>query len=227
MSGKFYSVGVGAGDFEYLTLKAKHVIESADIIAVPVKAYGEPSTAFEIVRKAVNIDGKEIVEAEFLMSRNKDVCLASRKRAAQKIASLLDAENTVAMITLGDVSFYSTCSYVNQELKSAGYDIEIISGIPSFCAAAAKAKISLCEENETLAVIPAAASNLDSIIDSFDNVVIMKAGKSIGVIYDCLEKRGLTENAVVTSRVGMDNELIEPIQYGKEYGYFTTVIIKK
>ena len=48
---KFYSVGVGAGDGSYITLGALRALEQADIIAVPVKKYGEKSTALEIIRK--------------------------------------------------------------------------------------------------------------------------------------------------------------------------------
>ena len=40
---KFYSVGVGAGDGSYITLGALRALEQADIIAVPVKKYGEKS----------------------------------------------------------------------------------------------------------------------------------------------------------------------------------------
>ncbi len=201
----FYSVGVGPGDFEYLTLKAKRILEYADVIAVPVKSHGEKSTAFKIAKKAVDMSGKEIVEIEFVMSRDRNVRLASRQNAAWKIAALLDSGKTVAMVTLGDVSFYSTCSYVNKRLANMGYGVEIISGIPSFSAAAAKARLSLCEEDETLAVIPAVTADEDfeKIIDVFDNIVIMKAGKNINKIYNCLEKRGLIDNAVVASGVGM------------------------
>ncbi|MCC8169393.1 MAG: precorrin-2 C(20)-methyltransferase [Oscillospiraceae bacterium] len=229
MRGKFYSVGIGPGDAEYITLKAKRVIESADIIAVPVKKYGEKSTAFGIVRKAVDMGNKRVEEIEFSMDRDRSKRLQSRQDGVEKIARLLDEGNNVAMITLGDVSVYSTCTYVNRQIKCMGYENEIVSGIPSFCAAAARAGISLCEENETLAIIPALTSeeNLDKALDGFDNVVIMKAGRNTDRIYSCLKRRGMIENAVVTSEIGMENELIEPIAQGGEYGYFTTVIITK
>ena len=37
MKGKLYGIGVGPGDPELLTLKAKRLIEECDIVAVPVK----------------------------------------------------------------------------------------------------------------------------------------------------------------------------------------------
>ena len=133
------------------------------------------------------------------------------------------------MITLGDVTVYSTCVYVNNGIKDMGFDTEMGSGVPSFCAAAAEAKISLCEENETLAVIPATGADVDfgSVIDNFDNIVIMKAGKNMSKIYDCLSERNLLNNAIIASRVGMDGGVTEKIKRDGDYGYFTTVIIKK
>lgn len=225
---KFYSVGVGAGDGSYITLGALRALEMSDIIAVPVKKMGEKSTALEIIRKEFNADRKEILELEFPMVSDMKIRAASRKTAADKIISALEDGKNAAMITLGDVSIYSTCSYVHKAVKDAGFEIEIIAGITSFCAAADKAQISLCEGEETVAIIPSLKScSLEKYLDEFDTVIIMKAGRDIDKIYDILAKRNMTENAIVSACVGMENELIENIQKGKSYGYFTTVIIRK
>lgn len=224
---KFYSVGVGAGDGSYITLGALRALEKADIIAVPVKKSGEKSTALEIIRKEFDTDKKEILELEFPMSSDDKTRQLSRGATAEKIISALDSGKNIAMITLGDVSVYSTCSYVHKAVKDAGHEMEIIPGITSFCAAADKAQISLCEGNESVAIIPSLKSaNLEKYIDDFDTIVIMKAGKDTDAIYNILKRHGLEHNAVVSSCIGMENELIEPIQRHKEYGYFTTVIVK-
>ena len=204
---KFYSVGVGAGDGSYITLGALRALEQADIIAVPVKKYGEKSTALEIIRKEFDTDKKEISELEFRMSGDTKIREESRRNSAEKIISALKDGKDVAMVTLGDVSVYSTCTYVHNAVKNAGFELEIIPGITSFCAAADKAQISLCEGNES--------------------VVIMKSGNDTDVIYDILKKYGLENNAIVSSCIGMENEIIEKIQKGKSYGYFTTVIVRK
>lgn len=224
---KFYSVGVGAGDGSYITLGAMRALEAADIIAVPVKEKGGKSTALEIIRKEFDADKKEILELEFSMSANAEIRRNSRRNSAEKIISALDGGKNIAMITLGDVSVYSTCSYVHKAVKDAGYEIEIIPGITSFCAAADKAQISLCEGNDSVAVIPSLKSaKLEKYIDDFDTIVIMKAGKDTDAIYNILERHGLENNAIVSSCIGMENELIEKIQKDKKYGYFTTVIVK-
>ena len=225
---KFYSVGVGAGDGSYITLGALRALEQADIIAVPVKKYGEKSTALEIIRKEFDTDKKEISELEFRMSGDTKIREESRRNSAEKIISALKDGKDVAMITLGDVPVYSTCTYVHNAVKNAGFELEIIPGITSFCAAADKAQISLCEGNESVAIIPSLKSNLlEKYIADFDTVVIMKSGIDTDVIYDILKKYGLENNAIVSSCIGMENEIIEKIQKGKSYGYFTTVIVRK
>ena len=225
---KFYSVGVGAGDGSYITLGALRALEQADIIAVPVKKYGEKSTALEIIRKEFDTDKKEISELEFRMSGDTKIREESRRNSAEKIISTLKDGKDVAMITLGDVSVYSTCTYVHNAVKNAGFELEIIPGITSFCAAADKAQISLCEGNESVAIIPSLKSNLlEKYSADFDTVVIMKSGNDTDVIYDILKKYGLENNAIVSSCIGMENEIIEKIQKGKSYGYFTTVIVRK
>ena len=88
--------------------------------------------------------------------------------------------------------------------------------------------VYICEGNESVAIIPSLKSNLlEKYIADFDTVVIMKSGNDTDVIYDILKKYGLENNAIVSSCIGMENEIIEKIQKGKSYGYFTTVIVRK
>lgn len=225
MAGKFYSVGIGLGG-GYLTLDAKRVLETADVIAVPAK--NGRSTALSLIRGAADIADKRVITLEFPMSRDINLRKKARERAVEAVAAVLDDDKITAMITLGDAAVYSTCSYVSKELKSRGYETETISGVPSFCAAAAKAGINICEGGETLAVIPAVSADkdLERIIDEFDNIVVMKAGKNTDKIYDLLEKRGLLENAVAASNIEMDGEFVGGLSREKQ-GYFTTVIIRK
>ena len=60
MKGKLYGIGVGPGDPELLTLKAKRLIEECDIVAVPVKKEGEYSVALNIAKGAVKIPEEKI-----------------------------------------------------------------------------------------------------------------------------------------------------------------------
>ncbi|MDO4555410.1 MAG: precorrin-2 C(20)-methyltransferase [Lachnospiraceae bacterium] len=229
MKGKLYGIGVGPGDPSLLTMKAKEIIESADIVAVPVKKIGEASVALEIAKKAVDIPKSKIREIEFTMNKDKAKREECRKNAAKEVMALLDEDNTIAMLTLGDIGIYSTYAYVHKIIVDAGYDVEMVSGIPSFCAGASKAGISLAEGNEGLGVIPS-LKGIDQVakaLDVFDNLVIMKVGNHVDEVCDLLKERGLFENGVVVSNVGMEDEYVGPLIADRAYGYFTTIIVKK
>lgn len=229
MAGKLYGIGVGPGDPGLLTLKAKAALDSAKVIAYPVKEKGEESTALNIIKPVVDLSGKQIIEVVFKMDRDKQKREQCRKKAADELAGYLSEGKDIAMITLGDVSIYSTYTYVNQMVKAMGYETEIIPGIPSFCSGAALAEVSLAEGNEGLGVISSlkGKDSLNSALDLFDNLVVMKAGSSIESIGEVLSERGLLENALVMSNVGMADEYIGPLDIKRQYGYFTTLIIKK
>jgi precorrin-2/cobalt-factor-2 C20-methyltransferase len=65
-------------------------------------------------------------------------------------------------------------------------------------------------------------------LDNFENIVIMKAFKSIGTISDILDHHGIDRAcATVLSNIGMDDEYIGPLDTTRDYGYFTTVLIKR
>ncbi|MDP3297637.1 MAG: precorrin-2 C(20)-methyltransferase [Thermodesulfovibrionia bacterium] len=72
MTGKLYVVGVGPGDPELLTLKAVRILREVKCICVPKSREEGSSLALSIVKKAINIDGKEIIEAYFPMRKTKD-----------------------------------------------------------------------------------------------------------------------------------------------------------
>lgn len=68
----------------------------------------------------------------------------------------------------------------------------------------------------------------EAVLDVCDNVVFMKAFGSIPDIARMLEERGIPfGNATVMSNVGMEDEYVGPLDPGREYGYFTTVLVKK
>lgn len=226
--GTFYCVGVGAGEGSYISLGALRAMEKSDIIAIPVKAAGEQSTAFETVKTEFETGKKEIMELIFPMTKDKEKLLRAWERNKGKIIAALRQNKSVAMITLGDASLYSTCSYMVKAVRNNGYRAETMPGIPSFCAAAAKAGISLAMDDEAVAVMPAGRLEvLEDILPKFDTVVIMKAGGDINRIYEILEKHNLHRNALVCGNIGMEGEIIAPIKEDGRYGYFTTVIVRK
>lgn len=222
--GKLYGVGVGPGDPELVTRKAERILRQADVVAVPDKGAGE-KTALNIVKDLV--EGKELLYCPTPMIRDRERLDQCYETIADQISSLLEQGRSVAFITLGDPTIYSTYIYVHKKVLARGYEAELIPGVPSFCAVAARLNTSLCEGAERLLVIPASHDAADCM-DVPANKVFMKAGKAIGELRDLLAERELLNRASMVSNCGMEGEQIFPRFADMEdgTGYFSIVLVK-
>ena len=222
---------MGPGDPGLLTIKAKQILESCDIIAYPVKTAGEGSVALGIVGPVVDISGKEV--REYVFSMNPDYAEREKgwKRALDDICGALESGKSIAMITLGDLSIFSTYMRIDGMVRSMGYRTELVPGVPSFCHGASLAGVPLTMGEESLVVIPFSVSQfekLENALDNHENVVVMKAFRHVDEIADRAVAKGRRlEDITVMSNVGMEDEYIGPVVRGRTYGYFTTLLIKK
>ena len=226
-TGTFYAVSVGPGDPMDMTLRAKQVLEQADVLVIPVKQAGEPSAAYGIARQGADLSRAALCEIVFPMKAHADYRTYLRGGALLPVEQALEAGKQVAMVTLGDVSVYSTATYVRQILAEKGYATQVIAGVPSFCAGAAKAQQSLCENSESLQILPAVHSReaVETALEQFDNLVVMKAGRAMAWLLPLLRKRGLLEHTTMLRDVGMPSEYIGKPEL-EPYSYFTTLLIK-
>lgn len=225
MPGKLYGVGVGPGDPELLTLKAVRVIREADVIAVPGETK-ESSVAYRIARKAVcEIEAKEGLAIHMPMTKDIARLEESHDRGAEEIIHHLKLGKTVAFLTLGDPTIYSTYLYIHKRVCRL-YEAEIVSGIPSFCAAAARLNQGLVEREEQLHIIPSSYEVRDAIALP-GTKVLMKAGKRIGSVIECL--KDVEGAASLVENCGMENEKIyRSVEEMKESaGYYSLIILKE
>ena len=80
------------------------------------------------------------------------------------------------MLTIGDPSVYSTYMYIHKRVMQAGFTAVMISGVPSFCAAAARLGISLGEMMDEIHIIPA-SYDVRGTVGYGGTCVYMKSGK--------------------------------------------------
>ena len=188
-TGTFYGVSVGPGDPELLTLKAVYCIRRCPVLAVPQTA-GGGMLALAIARSAVELEGKTILPLRFAMSRDPAVLQASHATAAGAVKAYLDAGQDVAMLNLGDVSIYSTYSYLEELLQAEGYATVRIAGVPSFCAAAARLDQSLTGGMEQPLMI-APGRHAEQILGTPGTKILMKTGRQLPQTIELLQKKGL------------------------------------
>ncbi len=224
--GILYGVGVGPGDPELLTLKAQRILSQADVIAVPDKGAGE-KTALNIIGNLA--EGKPLLYCSAPMVRDPVQLEAAYTENAEKIAALLDDGKTVAFITLGDPSVYSTYLYTHRRVLAMGYEARIIPGVPSFCAVAAALGEGLCEGSDRLLIVPASHQDIGDCLTVDANYVFMKAGREIGKLRDTLAAHGLLDRAAMVENCGMETERVYPRFAGAPdgSGYFSVVLVKR
>lgn len=226
--GTFYGVGVGPGDPELLTLKAVRITERCPVLAVPETKNGG-TLALDIVSQAVDVREKTVIKLAFPMTRDEMVTRQNHQVQAAKIVEYLQKGVDVAMLNLGDVSVYSTFSYLMEIIRAAGYPVEMVPGITSFCAVAAKLTASLTDKEEPLHIIPAGYDGVEECLGLSGTKVLMKPRKAMDSLLEALAQRDLLESAAMVQNCGLPDEKIYPSLVGfaeTETGYFTTVIVR-
>jgi precorrin-2/cobalt-factor-2 C20-methyltransferase len=226
--GKFYGVGVGPGDPELLTLKARRILEKCPVIAAP-QTKGCKMLALEIVEGALDISRKIILPLRFLMTTDEAALAASHRREAAHVRALLEEGLDVAMINCGDVSIYSTCAYLQAIISQAGYDTEAIPGVPSFCAVAAALGTSLTTMQKPLHIIPAGYGNFAGHLGLEGTKVLLKTGSKLPEVKDVLRRKGLLAKASLVANCGLATQRVyrQLAAAGDTEGYFATIIIRE
>ncbi len=191
-----FGVGTGPGGSDYLTLQAVRTIQSADIIFAPDNEGRHIAfdTAAEFVKN------KKIIMLNFPMGKVKN---EHYKKTAELIVNEVPDNGSGVFLTMGDPLIYSTFINLMAHLKKLETNIQIISGIPSFVAAAGKAQIPLIKKGETLAVTDKLSNDIFTIGDS---IVLLKTFKEKQKIISEFEKNNF--GCTYIKRVSLQDEMI-------------------
>ena len=225
--GVFYSVGVGPGDPELITLKAVRTLERCPVVAAPQTKNGE-MLALSIARQAVSLEGKTVVPLHFTMSRDKAQQHAAHLAAAQALRPHLDAGRDVAMLNLGDVSIYATYSRMKELVEEAGYPTCRVPGVPSFCAAAAVLDCDLTPRMDApLHIVPAGWGDLSGALALEGTKIVMKAGSDLPALKQLLRQAGSYEKASLVRNCGLPGQTVcRSLDDAEDEGsYFATMVV--
>lgn len=210
--GTLYALGVGPGDPELLTLKAARLLGQVDMILAAASPKNDDSHALKIAAPHLR-PGVPVTRLDFPMTRDPEVLEASWQANARTVLRLLAPDSSVrsaAFLTLGDPLTYSTFGYLLRTLRLLAPDlpVEVVPGITSYHAAAARAGRVLVEGEETLTVIPGLRpETLASRLATTDNAVILKAYRSFPAIRQALEAmNGRFEQPLLVSELHRPGE---------------------
>ena len=159
---------------------------------------------------------------------------AAQQAAAALVRQKLEAGLDVAMVNIGDVSIYATCSYLLEQLAAEGFATARVAGVPSFCAAAARLNTSLTGIDTPLHIYPAAEEeDLSAALGQPGTKILMKSARRLPAVLKALRAEGLAGRSALVANCGLPGELALPSLDGPDAGaaldagYFVTVIVKE
>ena len=231
--GCLYGVGVGPGDPELVTIKARRVLQSVPIICVPQSDTSQDSFALSIVREFIDTARQEILRFGF-PTDDAEAAAEVWETAAETLAGRLKQGQDVAFITEGDPMLFSTFSYVLESIRANYPEIalEIIPGVSSVMAAAARASVPLVTHGQRLAILPAVygIDDLREAIANYDTIVLMKVNRVLLDALANLESLGLAGKGIYVRRATTDRErVVQDLQQltEEDLDYFSLLIIKR
>lgn len=233
MWGKLWGISVSPGDPEWLTLKGLSILKSVPIVAMPQNRQGQPGMAYQIVREFLQPQQK-LMPLKMPFECDRDLLKKAWQAAVSELIPYLKNGSDVAFVSEGDVSFFSTFSYIAQTLhdRQPQVQIEAIPGVCSPLAAAAALNTPLSIWDEKVAILPAIHNleELETALNWAEVVVLMKVGSVFQQVWQVLAARNLCDRTSLVEWVGWDKQKIyKNILNLKQYRppYFSIVIIRK
>ena len=207
--------GVGPGDPSLLTLAAVDAIQESTVVSYPVSTRGGDSLAEKIASKWITKDKKKL-PLHFPMVDDQNTLKSAWRVAGKELMKMVDKGERVVFLAQGDISLFSTGSYLSKELEKYHPEcvVKLIPGVTSFSAAAAKSKLPLAFQEEELLVLPVPESydELKSILSDAALqkrvVVLLKLGKKWEWVKLLLEELDLIKISIFAERIGFSDQQI-------------------
>ncbi|TXI78734.1 MAG: precorrin-2 C(20)-methyltransferase [Dechloromonas sp.] len=210
--GKLIGASLGPGDPELITRRAWSALQSGARWLYPVKKAEESSYALSIVERGGIATPGDAVELVFPMTRDAEILAKAWSRAAVQTVELLAEGRDLVFLVEGDASTFATFGHLARVVRELAPEVEVetIPGVSSFAAAAATTGVTLAEEDETFAIIPAAygVEVINHLLDEFDTLALLKVKPLIDEIIELLEQRDLLATSVFIEKVGSPEERV-------------------
>ncbi len=225
---KLYGIGVGPGEPELITLKACRILKEVEMIVAPKSREGKRSLALLTVEGIIKERENEliVVEPVFPMTKDREKLELYWRKAREEVLEKGKGCETVAFITLGDPSMYSTFYRFLEIFKDVVDEVEVIPGVTSFSACSSIAKVPIAEGTEIVSIIPdAKTKNAMLVLQNSDSLIFLKP-KNLDKIENMLGNKkailgvkvGFKDQKIISGKV---TEIEEPTHY------LSTLIVKK
>jgi len=210
--GRLIGVSLGPGDPDLITRAAEKAMTGHALWTWPVAKAGNTSFALEIARRAGFLPPEDGIALTFPMTRDQAVLGVAWRVAAETVLQALQGGRDVLFLCEGDASTYSTfgCLARNVIERNPQVRVEVIPGVSSPQACAARLGTPLAEQDDTLAFLPAGygVEMVAGLLDVFDRLVLMKVNPVLDEVIELLAQRGLLAYARFVERAGTPEERV-------------------
>ena len=230
LPGHYYAVGMGPGASDLLTLRAAHIIETADVLFAPKSEKSAKSLALDLAASFIHDHKVEIVE--YPMTRDPVLVHARWTEIAKQVANYCCNGSSVVQLTIGDPLIYSTSCYLLEALQSMlpSEYIHIIPGITAFQATAALVGEPLVLQEDRMLLMPATDMKMvEHALAECETLVLYKIADNLHELKELLARHGLLNNSVLVQYAEQEtrqtllntfNDVTEKVN-----GYMATVIV--
>ncbi len=154
--GTLYGISVGTGDPELITVKGLRILQNSPIVAFPAGINGKDGVAQTIIQEYLQ-PHQQILPLSFPYTLSQPDLTQAWQNVTEQVWRYLQQGFDVAFACEGDISFYSTFTYLASTLKKLYPQIKIdrIAGVCSPMATASVLGLPLTMQHEKLVVLPA------------------------------------------------------------------------
>ena len=230
-TGTLYGISVGTGDPDLITVKGVRLLQQVSVVTFPMGLGNQPGIAQRIISPWLTAE-QETWSLPFPYVQNETELQLAWKQAAEQVWSYLQQGKDVAFACEGDISFYSTFTYLAQTLTYhyPSVKIETVPGVCSPMAAASVLNLPLTIRNQRLVILPAlyTLEDLEQTLRWADIVVLLKVSSVYPQVWEILRRFNLLKHAWVVERATQPGQVIYDEleeQSNLQLSYFSLLIV--
>lgn len=230
-----YGVGLGPGDPDYMTVRARDIILRADRLVHFCKR-GRRGNARITADAIIAPDPAREIELAFPVTIEVPVedegysgpIAAFYDEAAEQLADEMAQGRSIAVLCDGDPFFYGSFMHLWRRLAHR-FPTEVVPGVTGMAGAWARADAPISWGDDVMTVVPGtlAESELTRRLADTDAAVIMKLGRNLPKVRRALQAAGLINRAIYVERATMAGQVVTRLaeKPDDEAPYFSMILV--
>ncbi|MEL6500291.1 MAG: precorrin-2 C(20)-methyltransferase, partial [Cyanobacteria bacterium J06623_1] len=210
-TGILYGISVGTGDPELITVKGLRILQNSNIVAFPSGTDHRLGVAQKIITSWLKPQQISL-PLDFPYVLDEAQLQQAWTVAAERVWQDLRQGKDIAFACLGDISFYSTFTYLAQVLKRLHPEavVKTIPGVSSPMAIASELGIPLTVNQQKMAILPALYSvrELETALDWAEVVVLLKVSSVYPQVWEILQQRNLLASSAIVEKATFPTQKI-------------------